>query len=264
MSVLAAPRLLTRHWRLLVKSTLVEVRKTYAGSVLGIAWVILGPALLLTLYTIIYAVIFKVRPIGLSVSEYIMYVFAGLVPFLAFATALPMGSASLSKDRQILLNTVFPAELLPARAVLVASTSLPVGLGIVLIGDAVLASATWHMVLIPIVVVLQVMFTCGLLWVLSLLTLLVRDVEHAIQYVVIALLIITPIAYTPDMIPDQLAVLMYGNPLYYFMASYQHLLIYDQLPPTPFLVGAPAISLVTFVAGYHIFHRAKLTFYDYA
>ncbi len=264
LGLLGAPRQFARHWRLLLKSTHVELRKTYAGSILGIAWVVLGPAMLLGLYAVIYAVIFKVRPVGLDRSEYILYVFAGLAPFLAFASALPLGSASLSKDRQVLLNTVFPAELLPVRAVLVASASLPVGLLIVIVFDVLLSTPTWHLLLVPIVIVLQVLFTCGLLWVLSLLTLLVRDIEHAIQYVVITLLIATPIAYTPDMIPRKLEVLMYANPLYYFVASYQSLIIFNRLPPVPLLIGAPVISAVAFAGGYHLFQRAKFTFYDYA
>jgi len=258
-------RLLARYYPVLLRTAAIEVRALYAGSALGALWVVLGPLLLLSLYAVVYVMIFRIQPATLSTGEYVLYVFAGLVPTVAFATALTAGANSLVQNKHILLNTVFPAELLPLRAVLVQSVPLPVGLALVaaavLVVKGPLAPAA---LIVPLLVVLQIMFVAGIVWVLSLLTLALRDIQQLLQYVALILLIVTPIAYTPDMIPAPLRLLMYGNPLYYFTAGFQAALVYGVLPPLPILAGSVALGLASFVAGFWLFGRAKMSFYDYA
>jgi lipopolysaccharide transport system permease protein len=183
---------------------------------------------------------------------------------MAFSSALSSGAISLSNNRQYLLNTVFPAELLPVRSLLVASASLPVGIGLVFVADMIFSTPSWTLLLVPVVLLAQVLFTCGIVWVLSLLTLVIHDIQHGLQYVTIVLLIITPIGYTPDMIPSNFKILMYGNPLFYFVTSYQNLIIFHQLPPLYVVITGLLMNLAVFLSGYWIFQHAKMTFYEYA
>jgi lipopolysaccharide transport system permease protein len=117
---------------------------------------------------------------------------------------------------------------------------------------------------LPFAVLLQLMFVTGLVWILSLVTLAFRDVQQLLQYVTIVLLIVTPIAYTPDMIPAQLKLLMYLNPVYYFVALYQYPLVFGTLPPWPFVAAALAVACVSFCAGFAVYQKVKTVFYDYA
>ena len=72
---------------LLWRSVLVSLRQRFAGSTLGLAWHVLGPAILLLLYAMIYLVIFRVRPVGMDPLTYVLYIFSGLVPLLDSARA---------------------------------------------------------------------------------------------------------------------------------------------------------------------------------
>ncbi len=253
-----------RFRRILIQTTVVEIKRTYAGSILGLLWVFLGPLLLLCLYAVIYAVVFRVRPVSMTLSEYILYIFSGLVPFLAFSMSLTAGSLSLSTNKAVLLNTVFPADLIPLRSVLVASVSLPAGLAIVFVADFFLSTPSLTLLFVPLVVVLQIMFVVGLVWILSLLTLLIRDIQQILIYVTIFLLIITPIAYTQDMIPAQLKLIMYLNPLFYYVVSYQSLIIGNQMPPADILIVGLISSLLMFSGGFWLCQKAKEVFYEYA
>ena len=67
---------------ILIRGIKVEMQAQHAGTVLGLAWVVIGPFILLTLYAIIYALIFKLRTTGLTLSEYILNMFSGLVLFV--------------------------------------------------------------------------------------------------------------------------------------------------------------------------------------
>lgn len=264
MQVIKNPfEMIWRNRFLLGNTTWVELKTLYAGSVLGVAWLIIGPLLLLSIYAVVYAFIFRVRPEQLSVGEYVLYVFAGLVPFLAFSGGLTQGALALVNNRLMLLSTVFPPDLIPLRQVIIGSVSLPVGLCILLVADTVFGKTSVYSLMTIPVIFLQIMFVAGISWVLSLLTLVLRDIQQILQYVTIVLLISTPIAYTPDMIPEKLRVLMYANPLYYFTTSFQYMLTYDRLPPLPILGMVVVISFVSFFGGYFAFQKAKARFYDY-
>lgn len=255
-----------RVWKnryLLAHTTLIELRTTYAGSVLGLAWLIIGPALLLAIYAVVYSFIFKVQPEQLSASDYILYVFSGLVPFLAFSAALTQGAMSLASNRTIMLSTVFPPELLPLRSVIIGSISLPVGLAIIFLSDAFLGQPSFVSLMVAPIIILQIMFLAGIAWVLSLLTLVIKDIQQVLQYISIILLIATPIAYTPDMIPEKLKLAMYFNPLAYFTTCFQYVITYNTMPPTDIMAGTVIISLLSFYIGYGVFQKVKAAFYDY-
>ena len=256
--------MIRRHRRILLATALVEVRGRFAGSVGGLLWVMLGPLLLMTLYALIYAVIFRVRPPELSELEYVLYILCGLVPFIGFSEGLQAGTTSLSANKEILLNTVFPAELVPLRAVLVSTFSSISGLALLVIAGGAVGTTSWTMLLLPIVVVLQTMFLIGLVWVLALANLILRDIQQILTYLTIILLIASPIAYTPSMIPSLLRPLIYLNPLSYFVIATQHLMILGTLPPWDIALIGTALAVGMFLLGHWTFARAKQVFFDYA
>jgi lipopolysaccharide transport system permease protein len=265
MEFMLAPfRRLISYRAVVAKTTLSEIRGVYANSVLGLAWTVVGPVLLLVLYSVVFVSIFRIRPASLSVESYLVYVFAGLIPTMAFSMALSSGAMSLSTNRAVLLNTVFPSELIPLRAVLVASVGLPIGILVVMAAAALRIGANWSFVFVPVAVVLQLMFVMGLAWVLALATLAFRDLQQILQYMTLVLLMVTPIGFTPDMMPEQLRLLMYLNPLYYFVSTYQHILVYGTLPSWTTLAVMSAVGGVSFCAGFAIYQKVKMAFYDYA
>lgn len=261
---LAAPfRVVRTHRQLLFRTTVSELRGMYAGSVLGIMWVAVGPLLLLAVYATIYAVVFRFRPMGMTHTDYVLYICAGLMAFISFAGALSAGAGSLSSSKEVLLNTVFPAELIPFRVVLMNSTSLLVGIAVVVLVHSVLGATSPYTLLVPILVILQVLFVAGVVWLLALANLIMRDVQQSLNVVILALMIVTPIAYTPTMVPAILAPLIYVNPLAYYVVSYQYIIVMNELPPLVMLIGATVAGLGSFCGGYAVFRRAKHSFFDY-
>lgn len=263
--LIAAPfEAILKSRTILLRTTLSEIRNIYAGSMLGVGWVFIGQFMMLGIYGITYVVIFQVRPADMSVYEYILYVFCGLTSFLAFAGGLSNGASSLVSNRAVLLNTVFPAELIPLRSVLVAAATMPAGFVILLLADLLLSTPSFMSLLVIVVMVLQIMFVAGIVWLLSLAALVVRDIQHFIQYAVMMLAVITPIAYTPTMVPGSLQVLIYVNPLSYFVISMQYLMILNRLPEFSILAPMVVLSIGVFVLGFTVVRRAKGAFYDYA
>ena len=252
------------YWPMLASSVKVALRSRYAGSLLGLFWIFLGPAMLLSLYAIIYTVVFDFRPTVMSKSDYILYIFAGLVPFLTFSQALAAGTNSLSQGQALLLNAVFPAELIPLREVLASAPLLMVGCGIIISLKLVFFGGpllTW--LLLPPLALAMGMALTGLVWLFSLANLVAKDVQQMLTYLIIMLLISSPIAYTPDMLSGAFRMLMYANPLSYYVSSFQHLLVLGEVPPTPLLIGATVIALGFFHLMYGMFDRAKSVMLDH-
>ena len=168
---------------MLLNTALIELKNLYAVHTLhlmGGIWTVAFEAL-----TLIYTVIFM-KPSNMGVSEYILYVFSGLVPYVSFAASLNSGAVSLSSDRDILTSTTFPPELLPARSIMVSSAPLPFGMLMIVGADIFFSQPTFTTLLIVLVFLLQIMFQVGLAWVLSLLTLALKDIAFILQYIMLA------------------------------------------------------------------------------
>lgn len=257
-------RMIFRHRAQLLNSIKVTLRARYAGSVLGMFWLVLGPVLLLSLYAVVYTVIFDFRPTMLSKGDYVLYIFAGLVPFLTFSQALTSGTGALLKDRALLMNAVFPAELIPLREVLASAPMLLVGFGIIaglkllFFGGPLI---TW--LLLPAIALAMAMAVTGLVWILSLANLVAKDVQQMLTYLVIMLLVSSPIAYTPDMLTGAFRILMYANPLSYYVSSFQQVLVLGNIPPTEILIGGTLIALVSFHTMYIVFDKGKAAVLDH-
>jgi lipopolysaccharide transport system permease protein len=260
----AIARLIWTRRVLLFNSVVVLLRQRFAGSTLGLAWIVLGPAILLMLYAVVYLVIFQVRPVGMDRQTYVIYIFSGLVPLLAFSQGLLQGTISLSGSRELLLNTVFPPELVPLRETAIATVSLAVGLAITAAIALFLGKVAWTWLLVPVFIALMLMLLSGVCWVLALVNLIFKDIQQVLTYVTIMLLVASPIAYTPGMLPPQLRVLIYINPLAYFVVAFQSLIVLGVLPPWPIVVGSFCFACGSFILGAWVFTRAKVVFFDYA
>jgi lipopolysaccharide transport system permease protein len=253
-----------RHRRLLGRALGSEVRQKYAGSLLGLAWLAVAPLALMALYAVVYLYIFRVRPPDMSGPDYLLYIFSGLIPFLGFTEALAGGTASLSTNRAVLLNTVFPAELIPLRAVLAAQLQTAVGLALVAVAALALGRGGAALLFLPVIWALLVLFTAGLAWLTSLAQLVARDVQQALTFVAMALLTVSPIGYTPEMAPPAVQLLVWANPLSYFVIGFHDAAVYGRLPAPAVLAGMIALALGSVGAGYWVFARAKRAILDHA
>jgi lipopolysaccharide transport system permease protein len=256
-------RLLYLHRSLIAQAAAAELRYRTAGLSFGALWLVLAPLLLLVVYSVVYLAIFRVRAPDMTETQYVVYLFCGLVPFLAIAEAMMASLPALSGHAHLLASTVFPIEIIPVRAVLGSQSGFAAGMVIVL------AAALWAgrptlawWLLVPLVA-LQLLFAIGLAWVLSVASVLFRDLQHMVGLVITLLLVLSPIAYTPDMLPAQLRGLIWFNPLAYFVVAYQQILMFGVSPPL-YLAGALALGLGAFVGGFAVLARLKRVVSDYA
>lgn len=254
---------LRSHLSLLLRVTKSEISSRFAGSILGIGWWALTPLLLLAIYAATYLLILKVQVPSLSGPEYVVLIFTGLVPFLMSSEALLSGVSSVVANKSVLANTVFPVDLVPIKTVLLSQITMVCGMVIVLIAATVLGRLSFVILLFPVAWALHVMFLIGIIWILSLVNLVFRDLQNIIGVVVMYLMIASPIAYTPEMVPKGMELLLVLNPLAHFIVAYQDLIVFGRLPSLSLTLTITVMSLATFVIGGLFFARAKRTLVDY-
>jgi lipopolysaccharide transport system permease protein len=264
VKTLAKVSLLYQHRSLIVHSVGAELRYRTAGTSFGLLWLVLTPLLLLAAYSIVYLVIFRVRPTGMTEVQYVAYLFCGLVPFLALSEAMLAGLGSLSTSQALLSSTVFPAEILPLRAVIASQSGFATGMLLLLITAVWVGNPTAFWLLLVPLVILQVLFAVGMGWMLSVTNLVLRDLQHIMSFVITLLMVLSPIAYTPDMLPAALRPLIWMNPFAYFVLAYQQILMLGTAPSAWQMAALAVLGLGTYHVGYAYFSRMRMVVADYA
>jgi lipopolysaccharide transport system permease protein len=253
------------HWRLLLRLTRNDLEVRYAGSLLGLGWIVLGPLLILGIYAVVYLEIFRVRTSILSLTgpAYVLYIFCGLVPYLATADAMSRGVNSVIANKAVLNNTVYPIDLTPVQAALSAQAVMVVGLPVVIVGAIVTGHAHATLALVPVVWALNIVWLIGVNWFLSMLNVAFRDLQNLITAILMILLVASPFAYTPSMVPPSVRLVVYLNPFAYFVVAYQQLIMLGQLPNAWHAAVLVAMPLATFWFGSKFFAKAKGVLLDY-
>lgn len=251
-----------RFRRILLASARSELRKRYAGSLLGPVWPFLYPLLFLGAYLFLWLVVFNMRFPGMGRLGYVVYVFCGLVPFLFLSETLTSGAVSIRQNIQFIKSVIMPLELVPARVVLVALSSHAVGLLLVVILSGINGTLSWRIVLLPIVVAIFVAGLTGASWIAASLGVLVPDVSQVLNIAVMLLMFVSPIAFTAEMVPPRFQFTLNLNPVTYVVEAYRSVLIAGYQASVPSLVVFAALSAALFSAGAVLCARFKSVVID--
>lgn len=255
--------LIYRHRLLLYYTVKQEFTKRYAGSALGLLWLIGQPLLMLAAYAAVFVFVFKAKYGLFDSNEYVLMIFCGLIPFFGFSESLGSGTGSVAANPSLIKNTLFPIELVPVRSVLASHGIQAAATVMLLLAITIDGRLTATVLWLPVLWTLQLMFLFGLLWVLSALNVFLRDLQQVIGAVVMLLMMVSPIAYTMDMVPESLRPMIIGNPVAHFIFCYQNVIFLGEAPPMKsFLIIAIGAPLM-FYAGFALFRRLKPVMADH-
>jgi lipopolysaccharide transport system permease protein len=252
-----------RSWRVLWALTMIETRRKYAGSVLGMLWYPTYSALLLGSYCFLYLVVFRVRFQELGSYSYVLFVFAGLIPFLGFSEAVATSTVSVRQNLALLRNAVFPIEFVPIKSVCAALFGLLSSLGILVVMAAMDGFLGWHVLYLPVAFIALFAFCAAVAWTLSAATVLLPDLSQLVNIALMLLMFVSPIGYTVDMVPARVRVLVYLNPLTWLIDAFRYAIL--GIRATPMWVDAAFIAccLAGMALAGTFFRRVSPMFADY-
>lgn len=242
---------------LLLNFTVRELKLRYRGSVLGVAWSLLNPLLMMAIYTVVFTHVLR---FGNLVPNYWALVLTGIVFWSFFSTGLTSASASFVRNGGLITKVYFPIEALPFSMVLAQFVNFLITLGILLIAAAIKGVPLGPpLVLLPVLVVATLALELGAAALIASVTVFFRDVEHLIAIGLTAWFYLTPIIYPLDarVVPASLLPLLKINPIAWYVDSFHSVLVRGQWPSWLMFGLALATSLLTLVLGYAVFLKVR-------
>jgi len=220
-----------------------EILAKHRNSVMGMAWVLVTPLLMLAVYTFVFVGVFKAKWPGMEAAggwSYAMNLFAGLTIFNFFAEVVNRAPSLLLEQPNLVKKVVFPLPLLVAVQIATGLFNLLMSWAILIFGVAVMGGLHWETLALPLALLplLPLLYGLGLL--LSALCIYVRDLAHLVTVGVSLLLFLSPIFYTSKSLPEHLRWLLLANPLSSVIENVRALLF----NPSAFQWGAWAALFV--------------------
>jgi lipopolysaccharide transport system permease protein len=210
-----------RSWRVLWVLTVIETRRKYAGSVLGLLWYPTYSALLLGSYCFIYLVVLRVRFKEFGSYQYALFVFAGLIPYLGFSEAISTSTSSVRQSLALLRNAVFPIEFVPVKFVCASILGLLSSLAVLVVLVAPTRFFGWHLLYLPVAIAGLFAFCLMIAWTLSAATVILPDLAQLVNIALMLMMFVSPVGYSIDMVPPAVRFLVFLNPLTYLIEAFR-------------------------------------------
>jgi ABC-type polysaccharide/polyol phosphate export permease len=287
LRVIELVRSLKKNRRLLMDLVKRDLRGRYVGSSMGFFWSVIFPLLNLAVYMFVFGFVLdsRWRP-EQSKPEVALLILCGIVVWQAFAETISRSTNSLVENQNLIQKIVFPAEVLPIYLTVSALVNMLIGLTITLLAviwfawiqppaslpvpagviSPVIAHPlgfTWTLIFLPVLMLLQGVFTMAYGFFLSALNLFVRDVYHLMGVAITVWMFMTPIFYPPELVVKaKMTWVLIANPMYWLIESYRSVLVYGQMPKPLVILSLGAVSLLLFALGTTFFLRQKPRFPD--
>jgi len=260
---------LWQHFPLILQMIKREVIGRYRGSFLGLLWTFVNPILMLSIYTFVFGVVFKVRldPQNTDIYDdkfaFALLLFTGLILFNLFSECLSRAPGLVLANVNYVKKVIFPLEILPlvslGSALFHAGISFLVLLTFLLVIDHPIH---WTLICLPIIVLPLLLLTIGLSWMLASIGVFVRDIGQFIGLVLTMLLFMSPIFYPASALPESVRDYLFLNPLTFIIEQARAVTLYGQLPDWIGLVIYYMFAFVIAWAGLMWFMKTRKGFAD--
>ena len=247
---------LYQYRELLKTSVHKEIRGKYKGSFLGVLWSFLNPLLMVAVYAIVFPYIMRVKQ-----DNYLIYLITGIIPWTFFTAVISNGCHCVWINGGIIKKVYFPREIIPISVVCAGLINFLISCCIILIfvifgGVGISINLVW----LPLIALIQAVFSLGLLLILSAINVYVRDIEYLVQFLVNLVFYGTPILYSAAMFPEKYRWILYLNPLAHLLDAYRAIFYYKTMPNLESLGIVGAVSIVVLIIGFLVFKKLEKGF----
>jgi lipopolysaccharide transport system permease protein len=256
-------RWLTRLWsarELLWALTVRDLQVRYKQSMLGPAWAIVQPLAQAIIFTLAFGYFVKVPTDGVP---YPIFAYGAMVPWTLFSSAINSGSPSIVGHSSLITKTYFPREVLPLAAIASCFFDFLTA-SVVLIPMMIWfrMPPSVHLVWLPLLVGMILVFSAGITFALSALNVFWRDIRSVLPLALQLWMFASPIVYPITLVPERFRTLYSLNPMVGIIDGFRRVLLHRQAPDLPLLLlGLPAVFL-TLLIGYRVFIALERRFAD--
>ncbi len=244
-----------------------DVKVRYKQTVLGAAWAVLQPAMMMVVFVIFFGRLAGM-PTG-GVPKPLFYL-SGLLPWFFFSTGITAAANSVVLSERLVTKIYFPRLAVPFAAVGAAAVDFLVALGLlalVAIGYAIFdqnsIGFTWNLLLAPVIFGVIAIFAAGLGTMLAALNVAYRDFRYVIPFLIQVGMFATPTIYMQPTGNEgrMIRFLMVANPMTSLVAAFRGSVLGAAIPWTELAIGL-IVAIAIFVFGCLYFRRIEGRFAD--
>lgn len=245
------------NYRELLKSNVKkEIRGKYKGSILGVLWSFLNPLLMVLVYAIVFPYIMRVKT-----ENYLVFLICGIIPWTFFISSINQGMITVRMNAGIIKKVYFPREILPISVALSGLVNFFISCVIIVLfcifGGV---GISYHIILLPVIAVLEFFLILGLIFALSAINIYIKDTEYLVQFFLNMLFYGTPILYSTTLFPERFRWLLYLNPMTHIINAYRDIFMYHQFPTVNTLMFIFAFAMAALLLGVLIFRKLEKGF----
>ena len=234
-----------------------DLKGRYKGSALGFLWTFINPLLQLGVYTMVFSVIMRS-----GIEDYYLFLFVALIPWIFFSTSLSGGSSCIWAQQDMVKKIYFPREVLPiafvtSQFVNMLLSFLVVFAVLILSGKGLNPIA---LLSLPVVMAVEYILALSAAMLSSAVTVYLRDVEYILGIVTMAWQFLTPVMYSLDQVPQEIAWVFNLNPMTPVIIAYRDILYYGVIPKLETLIQAVIFGVFVLLVGILVFGRLKRHF----
>ncbi|HTK89301.1 MAG TPA: ABC transporter permease [Verrucomicrobiae bacterium] len=237
-----------------------DVRARYKQTALGAAWAVLQPLSLMIVFTLVFD---RVARIPTGGTPYPIFSYSALIFWSFFSTAMNQGTLAMTANSNLVRKIYFPRETLLLAVLLSASLDLVIACSMLAVLMVVFkVSVTWTVLWVPVLLVVQVLFTFALVCLTSAVHVYFRDIGHALTLGLQLWMFATPVAYPMSVVPEAVRPLYVLNPMAPLIDGYRRAIVYGESPDLARIGIVLVVVLVLMSFTYLGFKRAERTFAD--
>lgn len=247
---------------LLEQLVIRDFKVKYKRSVLGVVWSLLYPVLITAVMAIVFSNVFKMSTPGVS---YIAYLMIGLTYFNYFSEASNFAMSSVVANFPLINKVYMPKYIFPLSKCLFVGinfflTLIPLYAVILLTGTGL----NWAHLLLPYSFLCLFLFTLGMGFILSTVSVFLRDMFYIYGIVLTIWQYMTPIMYDINLISNPtLQLIMKFNPLYQIINFARSIILYGNVPTLGQFAGCAVSSILVLLVGVIVFKKNQDKFIYY-
>ncbi len=265
LSLVADVREIAQYSHLLSNLVQRDLTVRYKRSILGFFWTMLNPLLLMIIFTIIFATIFKFNMDNAarqSDAPYAIYFLSEYLVFMFYSQTTVTAMTSMAWHGDLMKKVRVPKLIFSISTVISGLVNLllsyiPLLLIMLFLGAPIRPA----MLFLPVAFIIIAMFTLGVSLMLSALAVYFEDISHMYGVGVLALLYLTPIIYPIEIVPMKFLWVIRINPLTQLFKLARDPVYYGTLPEPHIFFTSLAVSIITLLLGWLVFNRLSRGFY---
>ncbi len=238
-----------------------DVSVRYKQTVIGVAWALIRPFLTMIVFTVVFGKVAGLPSDG--AAPYALLVFAGMLPWTFFSTALSDASNSLVANANLISKVYFPRLIVPASTVVVAFIDFLISFSLMVLMMIWYAWLPgWQILLLPVFVLLAFFASLGpALWITAL-NVKYRDFRYIIPFIVQFGLYISPVGFSSSVIPEQYRLLYSINPVVGVIDGFRWCLLGESNLYWPGFAASLAVTAFFLWFGVRQFRKMEKSFAD--